>query len=451
LLEKRGKLSPQEAFKYIEQAGAALQYAHEHQIVHRDIKPGNMLFHADGRLVLVDFGIARIVRDSNVSDLSDPSITAIGQFLGSAQYMAPEMVQGRKVDYRADLYELGIVLFQMLIGRVPFQGSTALFIAAMHINETPQSLTQLDPSIAPALDVVMQKVLSKQPEDRYASAYEFVEAVRTAITIPTAFSQSLNMYPDTQDTYYLLGPPNSAYPAYRNSLNLSNERTPHASVPAYPVQGNTLYPSQMNSMPQGSMSPLSFNTEPSQLSNVSDSRPHKSRTGLKWLLALCLVIVLCAIAVLFVPYVNTRFMQVFNPSPTVVVTVKPTIQATAMPTPTATPTPSDKAKAVVQLFYDDVNQMDFKDAYSQLSVAYQQQQSYANFEAGYAHTRHDDVTFESTTLLGNGSYQFDVRINASDIDDEGIITNTIYTGHYVVGPDNGALKILPQTYMTQQT
>ena len=91
VLEEKGRLSPLEAFKYIEQAGSALQYAHEHNIVHRDIKPANMLFHADGRLVLVDFGIARITRDKTVSDLSDPSLTAVGQFLGSADYMAPEM------------------------------------------------------------------------------------------------------------------------------------------------------------------------------------------------------------------------------------------------------------------------------------------------------------------------------------------------------------------------
>src|SRR5260370_5726000 len=138
LLAKRSPLPPTEALTYIDQAAAALHSAHQHKIVHRDIKPGTMLSHADGRLVLVDFGIARIIRDS--SETADMSLTGTGHFLGSVEYMAPEMVYSKQIDHRADIYELGIVLFQMLGGRVPFKGDTPFTVAARHVHETTPSL-----------------------------------------------------------------------------------------------------------------------------------------------------------------------------------------------------------------------------------------------------------------------------------------------------------------------
>jgi serine/threonine protein kinase len=459
LLKKRGKLSPQEAFKYIEQAGAALQYAHEHQIVHRDIKPGNMLFHADGRLVLADFGIARIVHDSSISDLSDPSITAVGQFLGSAEYMAPEMVQGHKVDHRADLYELGIVLFQMLVGRVPFQGSTVLSIAAMHINETPRSLTQIDSSIPAALDAVVQKVLSKNPEDRYASAHEFVEAVRTAIIPPVAFLPNSHSYPGSQ--YYPSSQPdyrsnpgsqiiqdksNPPFTSPANSSSLSNESAQYATESTHVVD-HASYPHSMDSLHGNGSTVYAHVMQSFQTSEVSYDRSSKSRSGLTWIAAFGIVIVLGVMAVLLGPIAIQSFNSHGAPTPTALAlaTAKPTVQVTATPTAqaTATPIPSAQATAVIQLLYGDINKTDFRDAYTQFSTSFQQRLSYNDFVAGYANTKHDEVTYEGTILLGDGSYQCNVSIDATEIDENGALTHSIYIGYYIVGLDNDEWKIFP--------
>ena len=118
VLARWGALPPQEAFAYIEQAAAALDYAHAHGVIHRDLKPGNFLLHPDGRLVLADFGIARMMQRNGKASLV--TLTGTGTILGTPDYMAPEMIRGGQVDNRTDIYELGIVLFQMLSGTVPF-------------------------------------------------------------------------------------------------------------------------------------------------------------------------------------------------------------------------------------------------------------------------------------------------------------------------------------------
>src|SRR5947209_1521454 len=111
VLAQRGALPLQEALIYIEQAAAALDYAHAHGVIHRDLKPSNFLLYPDGRLLLADFGIARIMQHNGKASLM--TLTNTGTILGTPDYMAPEMIRGGQVDHRTDIYELGIVLFQM--------------------------------------------------------------------------------------------------------------------------------------------------------------------------------------------------------------------------------------------------------------------------------------------------------------------------------------------------
>src|SRR5690348_2580727 len=205
-LIQRGSLPIGEVLIYIEQAAAALDYAHAQRIIHRDIKPGNFLFHADGRLVLADFGIAHMLRDSGSTDVT---LTGTGQFLGSPEYMAPEMVYGEPVDPRTDIYELGIVLFQMLSGRVPFQGSSVYTIATKQVQEPPPPLYQINPAISPAVDAVVRKAIAKQRDDRYRSAGELAQALRTAIITPSAVAIDV---PASLSTL-LASPPPGALPA----------------------------------------------------------------------------------------------------------------------------------------------------------------------------------------------------------------------------------------------
>ncbi|GLV56993.1 hypothetical protein KDH_38320 [Dictyobacter sp. S3.2.2.5] len=497
LLENKGRLSPQETFKYIEQAGSALQYAHDHKIVHRDVKPGNMLFHADGRLVLVDFGIARITRDSNVSNLSDPSLTAVGQFLGSVEYMAPEMVQGRNVDYRADLYELGIVLFQMLTGQVPFQGGSPLFIAAMHINDQPPSLLQVNPGLSLALNAVVQKAISKDPAARYQSAREMVEAVRHAIGASNSLSQGLQATersanasrsissPEWQPAQNNYAFPNS-HPSAPNYYPVDASRpdyaphTPHGSMPNAPLsypsnasQGPVPYnqPVGPSQTPHGGFSYPGANAYPgsqgwppnyhlqeaetaynhSQAYNQSQYvEPRRRSSAWKgWLLAVVIVAALCIVGVIFAPrIIEGTFGQTRqNPTPTTQ-PAKPTATPTTLPTPTPTPTPivtADSAQKFVRGYFDDINQRNYRGAYNHWAKDYQDKNPYDQFAQGYANTRHDDITSIDATAGDNGTYSVSVTFSATETDNNGGTVIKNFQGTYIVGIDQGAQHFLSQS------
>ncbi len=180
VLAARGALSLTETMTYIDQAASALDYAHAHGVIHRDLKPANFLLHADGRLVLADFGIARIIEESTTTATT---LTRTGAIVGTPDYMAPEMARGETIDYRVDIYELGIVLFQMLSGHVPFSGSTPYAVAIKHIQDPLPSLQRGNPAIPVMVDTVIQRATAKVPEDRYQSAKEMAQALRAASTM----------------------------------------------------------------------------------------------------------------------------------------------------------------------------------------------------------------------------------------------------------------------------
>ena len=184
LLAHRGSISLTETATYLDQASSALAYAHAHGVIHRDIKPNNLLIHNDGRLVLADFGIARIMQDTGKT--IDSTLTSPSIFIGTPNYMAPEMVQGGPVDHRVDIYELGIVLFHMLSGRVPFTGDNPLALAVKHLQEPLPRLHDTNSSIPPSVDTVIQKATAKRPEDRYMSALDLARDFRSAIVTPYA-------------------------------------------------------------------------------------------------------------------------------------------------------------------------------------------------------------------------------------------------------------------------
>jgi hypothetical protein len=149
---------------YISQVADALSYAHSLGVVHRDIKPGNLLFHSDGRLLLSDFGIVRLS--------AMPTLTMAGSFLGTAEYASPEQVSGGMIDARSDIYSLGIILFELLTGNVPFSGPNPFVVMPKHINEPVPSVRTLRPDLSPAIEFVVKKALAKHPQDRYQSATE---------------------------------------------------------------------------------------------------------------------------------------------------------------------------------------------------------------------------------------------------------------------------------------
>ncbi len=189
VLEQRGILPPDEVVQIIEQAAAALDTAHAQGIIHRDLKPGNILLHADGRLLLADFGLAKVLRDLKDPAQSGPSdLTSTGTIVGTPEYLSPEQGTGRPIDHHSDIYSLGIVLFQMLSGHVPFTGTSPVAVAIKHALEEPPLLTELNPSVPPTVEAVVMKALAKEPEDRYNSAGALAEALRKAVYGPDALT-----------------------------------------------------------------------------------------------------------------------------------------------------------------------------------------------------------------------------------------------------------------------
>jgi serine/threonine protein kinase len=181
LISEKGRLSPTEAIPILRQLADALDYAHSKGLVHRDVKPANVMFNERGQAILTDFGIVKAAQESK--------ITAIGTAMGTPQYMAPEQVQADKdIDARADQYALGIITFEMLTGRVPFDAETVTPILIQQVNEPPPSLLALCPaqSVPPAVETVVHRALSKSPHERYGSCSEFVGALDQALAQPAA-------------------------------------------------------------------------------------------------------------------------------------------------------------------------------------------------------------------------------------------------------------------------
>ena len=163
LLVRNGPTPIPIAIDYARQILGALSFAHRNGIIHRDIKPHNIIVGSDGRLKVTDFGIAR----SGASQM-----TEAGSIVGTAQYLSPEQARGAPVDPRSDLYSLGIVLYEMLTGAVPFSGDTPVEIAMKHLSQVPEPPSTLRPQVPHDLDAVVMRALAKDPDQRYASAEE---------------------------------------------------------------------------------------------------------------------------------------------------------------------------------------------------------------------------------------------------------------------------------------
>ena len=172
----RGAIMPlDETARLLTKLGSALDYAHERDAIHRDIKSSNIMFTAEGEPVLTDFGIAKIL--SEVAHLS-----ATGSVMGSPAYMAPEQAMGQPVDARSDLYALGIVLYEMVSGRVPFQADSPTAVMMQHISQPPPPPRQFNPQLPPAAEAVIQKALAKDPAARFNRVSELAAAFQAAVT-----------------------------------------------------------------------------------------------------------------------------------------------------------------------------------------------------------------------------------------------------------------------------
>jgi serine/threonine-protein kinase len=161
-----GPMPPRRALEVVADACQALNFSHQHGIVHRDVKPANIMISKAGAVKVMDFGIARALADSG------NSVTQTAAVIGTAQYLSPEQARGESVDARSDVYSLGCVLYEMLTGEPPFVGDSPVAVAYQHVREDPVPPSQRYPGISPELDAVVLKALTKNPDNRYQTAAE---------------------------------------------------------------------------------------------------------------------------------------------------------------------------------------------------------------------------------------------------------------------------------------
>jgi serine/threonine protein kinase len=182
---RKQRVSLPEARRIISQIGDALSYAHGRGMIHRDIKPSNILIDERGNCLLTDFGLARMVETGE-------KLTTSGAIMGTPAYMSPEQGTGSGVDQRSDIYSLGIILYEMVTGRVPYTAETPIAVVFKHIQDPLPSARNFNPNVSEALELVLLKCLAKNPEERYQTADAFVQAVQRVISENPAADKTLS-------------------------------------------------------------------------------------------------------------------------------------------------------------------------------------------------------------------------------------------------------------------
>ena len=225
-LAERGELMPlNEALRVTREAAGALAYAHSQKMIHRDVKPANLMLDVDNRVILTDFGIAKIVTGAQ--------FTASGGMVGTPAYMAPEQGLGEAGDERSDLYSLGVIMFQMVTGRLPYDAETPLAIILKHLNEPTPSAQSFNPELPEAIDQIIWRLMAKDPADRYQTANELIadlERVEQGVPLPnkaTALQQA-----DTQNLTSFDKPTTAEWPAKTTASHpAANAAPPRRRIP----------------------------------------------------------------------------------------------------------------------------------------------------------------------------------------------------------------------------
>ncbi|MDQ7028871.1 MAG: protein kinase [Ardenticatenia bacterium] len=210
-LQQRGQLPVREALEIARQIAAGVGAAHRKGIVHRDIKPGNVLITPTGEAKVADFGIARAMTATH--HLTEPGVV-----WGTTAYLSPEQIRGEAATPASDVYAIGVVLFEMLAGRPPFQGEDHVAIALQHLNESPPRLSQLNPRVPPSVERLVERMLSKDPAQRFATAddvasviFHLLHASTDATAAVPALSSTPVAPPTPSDTPPAASPPPSTF------------------------------------------------------------------------------------------------------------------------------------------------------------------------------------------------------------------------------------------------
>ncbi len=195
LLQEGHRLLPERSLEIIDGVLRALDYSHQAGIVHRDIKPGNVMVTRNGDVKVMDFGIARAMSDAQAT------MTQTAQVIGTAQYLSPEQARGERVDARSDLYSAGCLLYELLTGRPPFTGDSPVAIAYQHVRENPVPPSRVDPDVPAWADAIVLKAMAKSPADRYQTAADMradLQRAASGMPVSAAPPTRLDNYPQTQ-------------------------------------------------------------------------------------------------------------------------------------------------------------------------------------------------------------------------------------------------------------
>ncbi|MEV2218716.1 serine/threonine-protein kinase [Nocardia vinacea] len=214
-------MTPQRALRIVAEVGKGLDYAHRRGLLHRDVKPANFLLSAaevgdEERVLLTDFGVAKSAEDGQ-------DLTATGNFMATVAYAPPEQLVGTSLDHRADIYSLGCSFFKLLTGQNPYPSTMPAVVMMGHLHEPPPKLSAVRPGLPAALDAVIEKVMAKDPADRYGTCREFIQDAEAALYGTSQFMAPGPAY--TTDTRY----PVSAHPTAPFSPHATDPRTPVAA------------------------------------------------------------------------------------------------------------------------------------------------------------------------------------------------------------------------------
>ncbi len=268
LLIEGHRLLPERTLEIVGGVLRALEYSHQAGIVHRDIKPGNVMVTRNGDIKVMDFGIARAMSDAQAT------MTQTAQVIGTAQYLSPEQARGERVDARSDLYSTGCLMYELLTGRPPFTGDSPVAIAYQHVRENPIPPSRLDPDIPPWADAIVLKAMAKPAGDRYQSAAEMLADIQRAASGMQVAAMSS---PPTRAEYF------GDYEDYRGGYGDRTQRIGPATMMGGPPTGTQQYPSRTGSFDG---------------SGYGGDYPRKSwaRRWLPWLIPLLVIIVAIAVA-----------------------------------------------------------------------------------------------------------------------------------------------------------